>query len=145
MRAHGQFSPKNTASPPVLGCPAVSQLKHTDFFGVWRIEWVGMPGSGRDASDERAEMVLAQNPEWKESLAGSLVWGDARTEVFGDVDAGEFSLEETLDGTRISALWQGRVEGSACDHIITGTRRAAALASGQTLPGRAFIMRRKAW
>jgi hypothetical protein len=99
----------------------------------------------RAAAGERAELVLGQNPEWKESLAGEFILGNARTQVYGDVDSGEFSLEETQDGTSISALWEGQVEPSSCGRAITGTRRASSTPGREAAPERRFVMRRKGW
>jgi hypothetical protein len=151
MRAEGQISSKNEASGTVPGCPSIPELKHTDFFGSWAIEWIVEGRVERPTAGERAELVLGQNPEWKESLAGEFILGNARTQVFGDVDEGEFSLEETLDGKNISAVWTGRVEPGSCGRAITGARRASAPAVSATPSTneapveRRFVMRRKGW
>jgi len=46
--------------------------------------------------------------------------------VAGDVDQGEFTLEESADGRSISALWTGAVVADACGKEISGVWTAAA-------------------
>ena len=45
------------------------------------------------------------------------------------------SLEESDDGTRISAVWDGTVAEGSCGTAITGTRRAGELMTN-------FVLRR---
>ncbi len=41
--------------------------------------------------------------------------------VSGDVDAGELTLEESINGTNISATWIGQVVAGSCGKEIRGT------------------------
>jgi hypothetical protein len=68
--------------------------------------------------------VLEKNPEFADSLSGWLFWDNAKIFVAGDVDDAAFSLEESLDGKAISAIWEGAVVQGSCGKVITGIRTA---------------------
>jgi hypothetical protein len=84
-------------------CPSVRDVQATDLYGAWR--------------------VFEKNPEFADSVVGWLDWGKDKIFVAGDVEAGSFSLEESDDGTRISAVWEGTVAEGSCGKAITGSRR----------------------
>lgn len=57
--------------------------------------------------------------------------------VAGDVDDGEFTLEESTNGTSISATWTGDVVDGSCGREIRGSWQAAG--GG---PALTFVLRR---
>lgn len=82
--------------------------------GEWMVEWSGGtgPGSGR--------LTLKANPEHVDSLIGRLDLGAARHWIAGDVDEGLLTLEESPDGTRISANWSLRPTPAPCGPGLSG-------------------------
>ena len=56
----------------------------------------------------------------------------------GDVDEGEFTLEESQDGVRISATWLGDVVEGSCGREIRGTWKAEGTATG-----RPFVLKKQ--
>jgi hypothetical protein len=100
-------------------------------YGTWQVELIGsLPATviagapWLPAPIERASMVLQKNPDYDDSLSGWLQWKSQKVSVVGDIDDGSFSLEESDDGTRISAVWEGQIMPGSCGKAITGTRRA---------------------
>lgn len=68
---------------------------------------------------------LGKHPELAGSVSGELeragAAGTERARVSGDVDEGDFTLEESSDGQRISATWIGQVVDASCGKEIKGT------------------------
>ncbi|NJS36097.1 MAG: hypothetical protein HC765_06110 [Brachymonas sp.] len=120
----------NTNSP----CPAIADLQNTDLFGAWSLL---LEGGGQSVV---TRMQLQRNPEFAESLAGSFSLENKTFEVFGDIEAGAFDLEESANGKDISAIWKGRVVEGSCGQTILGTRRNVADNKEQS-----FVMRRPGW
>ena len=56
-------------------------------------------------------LQLQPHPELRESVRGQVQRTGATALLSGDVDAGQLTLEESLDGKRISATWVGEVAG----------------------------------
>ena len=117
--ATAQNSLKNTLDS---ACPKASEVRATDLYGAWRVELTHSSLSGVGATDS-ASVIFEKNPEFSDSVVGWLQWGKDKIFVAGDVDEGSFSLEESDDGTRISAVWEGNVAQGSCGKAITGTRR----------------------
>jgi hypothetical protein len=82
-------------------------------YGLWRAEWANTP--------DGAELRLERHPELAESVRGTLRRGDQVAQVAGDVDDGDFTLEESDNGRSISATWTGRVVEGSCGKEIKGT------------------------
>ncbi len=108
-------------------CLVANQVLAMHLYGAWQVELSAMPSAtdkaGTSAQPARASMVLAKNPDYDDSLGGWLLWNGRKISVVGDIDDGSFSLEESDDGTRISAVWEGQVAPGSCSKAITGTRR----------------------
>lgn len=66
-------------------------------------------------------LQLGPHPELAESVRGTVQRGDASAQLSGDVDAGELALEESINGTNISATWTGQVVDGSCGKEIRGT------------------------
>jgi hypothetical protein len=103
-------------------CPSVRDVQATDLYGTWRVELPRSSSVGA-VQTERGNVVFEKNPEFADSVVGWLDWGKDKIFVAGDVEAGSFSLEESDDGTRISAVWEGTVAEGSCGKAITGSRR----------------------
>ena len=66
-------------------------------------------------------MLLEKNASYADSFSGAINRGGAIARVAGDVDDGEFTMEESSDGKRISATWIGDVVEGSCGKEIRGT------------------------
>ena len=83
-----------------------------------------MPASSVTGSASvRGHVVFEKNAEHPDSISGWLTWNGSKVFVAGDIDAGSFSLEESDDGRRISAVWDGAIAQGSCGKAITGNRR----------------------
>jgi hypothetical protein len=96
-------------------CPKAEEATHLDLLGAWKAEIEGLPA---------ALIVLRRHPELAESVRGSVHRAGQDVEAAGDVDEGEFTLEESANGTNISAVWLGDVTPGSCAREIRGTRQA---------------------
>ena len=86
-----------------------------------------------------ATLRFERHPELAESVRGRVERDGASIQLAGDVDEGDFTLEESQDGQRISATWIGRVVNGSCGKEIRGTWTSAADSSTRT-----FVLRRQA-
>jgi len=107
---------QNSAQSSLAACPAATDVTALHLYGAWQARWDGV--------DEPAALTLGRNPDHPDSLRGSIQRGSAqapvRAQVAGDVDRGEFTLEESADGQSISAIWSGAVVADACGKEIRG-------------------------
>lgn len=105
--AQGQAS-----HPAPAACPAAQTLGAQHLFGQWRAQIDGAPGI--------ATLQLGPDPEQDDSVVGSIRRAGRVAQVAGELQNGEFTLEESDDGTRISATWSGQLQDAACGQEITG-------------------------
>jgi hypothetical protein len=136
MRASAQNSLKIPVQNTALEarCPALADLQNTDLFGAWSLL---LEGGGKSVV---TRLQLKRNPDFAESLAGSFNLEGKTFEVFGDIEAGAFDLEETANGKDISAIWKGQVVQGSCGQTILGKRRHVQDNSEQN-----FVLRRPGW
>lgn len=120
---HWATAQNDTLILPSAPCPSARDVQSTDLYGTWRFE---LNHSALAPSDlpQRGSVVLEKNPEFADSVIGWLQWDSRKIFVAGDVEQTNFSLEESEDGTRISAVWEGSVAEGSCGKAITGVRRA---------------------
>lgn len=105
----GQFDPKTSRTP----CPGVAELRHSDLFGLWQVFWEGAAGA--------QSLLLEQDAQHTQGLAGAIRReGGVQTRLAGDLDEGVFTLEESPDGVRISATWEGAPVPASCGQEIRG-------------------------
>jgi len=101
--------------PAATACPKAQEATHRDLLGTWKADVEDLPA---------ADVVLRQHPELAESVRGSVRRPGRDSEAAGDVDEGEFTLEESADGVHISAVWLGDVVEGSCAREIRGTWQA---------------------
>jgi hypothetical protein len=101
-----------TAQNVQAACPAAQDLTALQLYGQWQVHIDGQPGS--------ASLQLEKDPEQNDSLVGTLVRAGKRAQVAGEIEQGAFNLEESDDGTRISATWAGQVSEGSCGKEIKG-------------------------
>jgi hypothetical protein len=104
-------SPPAAADPP---CPLAADVKPRHLVGLWRAEFNGQPHG--------ATLLLEPHREYAQSLTGEINRDGARARVAADLEEGEFTLEESADGRRITATWLGDVVEGSCGKEIRGRR-----------------------
>lgn len=112
-------------------CPSAAAMDARHLQGQWRAELQGQPP---------ALLRLGPHPELAESVRGTVQRGTSTAQAVGDVDDGDLTLEESSDGTRISATWTGRVTEGRCGREIRGTW-SSAQAPNTLIP---FVLRKQA-
>jgi hypothetical protein len=100
------------------GCPQPEDIGPLHLYGLWRAEFAGLP--------QGATLLFEKHPEWAGSVSGAINRNGERSRIAGDVDQGEFSLEESADGVAVSAVWQGTVVSGLCGKEIRGTWNSVA-------------------
>lgn len=90
---------------------------------------------------EQGTLVLRQHPEFAVSLRGEFAIADVRSIASGDVEEGEFNLDESRDGKRLSAFWTGRLDAASCGREIRGTLQRLDV-PGQRPLDTPFVLRR---
>lgn len=100
---------------PAVACPKAAEVKRDHLLGLWRAEFDGGPG---------ATLLLEKHPELAESVRGQINRNGERALLAGDVDEGDFNLEESINGVNISAAWIGEVVEDSCGREIRGAWKA---------------------
>jgi hypothetical protein len=98
-------------------CPQAADVTRQHLFGLWRAEFEGGKPTG-------ATLLLEPHPELALSLSGAINRNGERAQLAGDIEDGEFSLEESADGIRIDAVWMGDVVEGSCGREIRGAWKA---------------------
>lgn len=107
--AHGQ---SNVNEPTVSACPQPAEVRPIHLYGLWRADFEdGLPS---------ATVLFERHPELPGSVSGGVNRDGIRAQIAGDLDNGEFTLEESFDGKRIDANWLGAVAESSCGKVIRG-------------------------
>ena len=92
-------------------CPAAADMSHLHLQGHWRAE----------LQASAVTLQLVPHPELAHSVRGTVQRGGTTAQVSGDVDDGDLTLEESINGTNISATWTGRVVDGSCGKEIRGS------------------------
>lgn len=131
---YGQNASKNDVQ---TACVAATDVGALHLYGLWRAEWSATPGQPALV----ATLLFEKHPELSDSVVGTIrreaVGHPQIAQVAGDVDDGDFTLEESVDGRSISAVWTGRVVDDSCGKEIRGTWTRSADPSP-----RSFVLRK---
>ena len=100
-------------------CPEATQLPPEHLYGSWRAEF---SETGKTQVVDSATLLFERNPDYAQSVSGHVRHAGVRSLVSGDAEEGEFSLDESLDGVNISAVWNGTVVPGACGKEVRGSR-----------------------
>jgi len=126
--ASGQFDAENP------DCPDVTQLHAAHLYGSWNVELA--------QAGQRGTLTLRQHPEFAASLRGEFRYGGQSSIASGDVEGGEFNLDESRDGKTLFAFWSGRLVPSACGAEIRGKWQPVPKPGEAAPPESDFVLRR---
>lgn len=110
-------------------CPHSSEVRQADMLGVWKAEFEGRGHAGT--------LLLEKHAVYAQSVSGTIDRNGQRSLLAGDVEDGEFTLEESADGKRIAATWLGEVVEGSCGREVRGTWTAEGDPAAQ-----AFVLRK---
>jgi hypothetical protein len=97
-------------------CPHASEVKQEHLLGLWRAEFEGQA--------QGATLLLEKHPSFALSLRGAINRNGERGQLAGDIEDGEITLEESANGSNISAVWLGDVVEGSCGREIRGAWKA---------------------
>jgi len=126
--ASGRFDAENP------DCPDVAQLHAAHLYGSWNVELA--------QAGQRGTLTLRQHPEFAASLRGEFRYGGQSSIASGDVEGGEFNLDESRDGKTLFAFWSGRLVPSACGAEIRGKWQPVPKPGEAAPPESDFVLRR---
>lgn len=134
----GCASPRTApdATPKAAECTDVGTLGAGQLYGSWEVE---LPQAGL-----RGRLTLRQHPEFNASLRGEFDYGGRHSIASGDVEGGEFNLDESRDGKSLYAFWSGQLVPAACGAEIRGRWEPVATPGLTTPAASDFILRRSA-
>jgi hypothetical protein len=104
-------------------------VRTSDLFGLWHATFEGLA--------QGATLLLEKHPEDADSVSGGINRNGERGLVAGELENGEFNLEESADGTHIFATWVGEIVAGSCGREIRGTWTRDGAASGY-----AFVLKK---
>jgi len=99
--------------------------------GLWQAQFEGLA--------QGATLLLEKNADFADTFSGTINRNGERSRVAGDVEDGEFTMEESADGVRITAVWTGDVVEGSCGREIRGNWQA----TGEKV-ARSFTLRKQA-
>lgn len=111
-------------------CPHASEVTQAQMLGLWRAQF--------DGNGHVGTMLIEKHPVYAQSISGTLNRNGDRSQLAGDVEDGEVTLEESADGKRIAATWLGEIVEGSCGREIRGTWTR----DGETR-GTAFVLRKQ--
>ena len=110
-------------------CPHASEVRQADMLGLWRAELEGVGHVGT--------LMLQKHALSAESFSGWINRNGERRQLAGDVEDGEFTLEESADGVHIAANWVGELVEGSCGKEARGVWTVDGATSGKP-----FVLRK---
>jgi hypothetical protein len=98
---------------PLPPCPKAIEVSQAHMLGLWRAQFESLARG--------ATVLFEKHPDDEGRLTGAINRDGERAQLAGEVHKGEFTMEESADGTRISAAWTGEVVEASCGREIRGT------------------------
>ena len=114
-------------------CPHLARWQARELYGRWSVE---LPQLG-----ESGTLALRRHPEFAASLRGEFDIAGVHSIASGDVEEGDFNLDESRDGKSLYAFWTGNLVPASCGREITGTWEQVPHA-GQPALKSPFVLRR---
>jgi hypothetical protein len=135
------------AQQTASGCSVPEHLPPAQLSGLWELTlWPESPRETQVVSE--GALLLEPHPDYAGSVRGDLkrssAGNDLQAVVSGDVTEGSFHLDESEDGERMSAVWDGTAQDCAGRIRITGLRRPAEGGAGGPVL-RFRIQRKPSW
>lgn len=146
LPAQAQQVPPPPSSPGTAACAPLVDVPPQRLYGLWQLALWPEEGS-EDRPVSRGAMLFEPHPEYAGGVRGHLKrsgpGNDLSALVSGDVEDGEFALDESADGRRIDAAWIGALPPAACGREIRGQRHPANQPTGENpAPVLNFVLRR---
>ncbi|WP_234267560.1 hypothetical protein [Hydrogenophaga sp. NFH-34] len=140
-------TPPLQAQPAATDTPACTQdLPPARLYGFWELHLWPADGSP-DQPVSTGAVLFEPHPEYPGSVRGSLSrsapGNDRKAFVSGDVEDGEFNLDESADGVTMDAVWVGAPRD--CGRELAGDRLPAEGRAASEPVLRFLLRRRPGW
>jgi len=103
-------------TPAEPACVPATEVAVRHLAGLWRARFEGATGT--------ATLLLEPHSERADALRGAILRDGQRAWVAAEIEDGEFSLEESVNGINITAVWMGDVLEGSCGREIRGSWKA---------------------
>lgn len=126
LLAAALLAPLSASAQPGSACEVSDHLPPALLSGPWEVTlWPESPRATRPVSE--GTLLLEPHPDYVGSVRGNLARSglgpEVQAVVSGDVTEGHFHLDESEDGQRMSAVWDGTAQDCHGRIFITGQRR----------------------
>lgn len=111
-------------------CPEAWEVKTEQMFGVWHAQFAG--------EWDTTIVLLEKHPDYAGNFRGGVKRAGGVSQATGDIDEGDFTLEESADGVHITAAWIGEIVDGSCGKEIRGTWKADGAKEGKD-----FVLRKQ--
>ncbi|MFP5467951.1 MAG: hypothetical protein ACLGG8_10585 [Gammaproteobacteria bacterium] len=142
LGAHRPLPAQRLADAPQAQCVTADAVTPLHLYGLWQLR-LWPDGQPEDQAWSEGAILFERHPEYPGSVRGhvrrSTIGNDLTAMVSGDVEGGEFTLDESADGVRIDAVWTGGLPPQACGKEIRGVRQPAEAVGGPPLN---FVLRK---
>ncbi len=143
--------PAGAAAAPAAPCPAAKQVLAPQLYGQW-LAVFDKPPRGLPV---QALVLLEKHAEFSDSLAGIVqrdlrsapggrVAGHAtRAQLAGDIEAGALLLDESSNGTNLTASWDGQIVEGSCGRTVKGLWKDLSNEAVPDAPDVPFVLTRQ--
>lgn len=111
----------NSAQAQAPSCTEATEASQLTLLGRWSAQLSPLEAGPLQPLPTTAELELWPHPELSASVRGRVLRAGSEALLAGDVDHGDFTLEESVNGKNISATWIGEVVADSCGKEIRGT------------------------
>lgn len=122
-------APPSTAQTNKAVCTQPADMAPAQLYGLWQLVLWPQEGGSEASPASTGALLFERHPEYPGSVRGNLkrstAGNDREALVSGDVTSGEFNLDESADGVKMDAVWEGNVTPSGCAQELRGIRRPA--------------------
>jgi hypothetical protein len=101
-----------TATAAAQDCPAPAEVRVQHVLGLWHAEVEG---------ERAATLLFEKHPDYTDSVSGAINRNGDKGVLSGELEDGDFNMEESADGKHIFATWLGEFTEGSCGREIRGT------------------------
>jgi hypothetical protein len=151
-------SATNAKAGPGADCPAARDVRPQQLHGLWSLQFIGVNVKALPPGwPSQATVLLEQHAEFSESLGGGVrreitsvkaalpagAGQSAHTaiaQLAGDLEDGVLTLDESSNGTSITATWNAEIVEASCGRQIKGVWQDTSDQAPADAPAISFVL-----